>query len=169
MGEAERVNSPRDISHISVAHTEAGKFWEMRFRGRILRENRETLRFASRIYMRVAYVPVAIAQWAASGACPPRQNQILFSALLNWSHPHSDTSFVVFGVRLTQIAKSHADNPPSTCDGFSETCPKRPISHPPPTSAGATTSQPLGRPTGAPSLLPLASGPTRSQLWEALN
>ena len=167
MGEAERVNSPRDISHISVAHTEAGKFWERRFRGRILRENRETLRFASRIHMRVA-----IAQWAASGACPPRapgQNQILFSALLNWSHPHSDTSFVVFGVRLTQIAKSHADNPPSTCDGFSETCPKRPISHPPPTSAGATTSQPLGRPTGAPSLLPLASGPTRSQLWEALN
>ena len=87
--------APRCVA--SVAHTEAGKFWERRFRGRILRENRETLRFASRIYMRVAYMPVAIAQWAASGACPPRQNQILFSALLNWSHPHSDTSFVVFG------------------------------------------------------------------------
>ena len=126
-------------------------------------------KIGKRSVSRVAYMPVAIAQWAASGACPPRRDRIFFSSLLNWSHPQSGTSFVMFGTRCTHIRKSYTDDPPSTCDGCPKPCPKHPISHPPPTSAGPTTSQPLGRPTGAPSLLPLASGPTRSQLWEALN
>ena len=47
----------------------------------------------------------------------------------------------MFGVRLTRIAKPTADNPPSTCDGFSESCPKRPISHPPPTGPSPRTAQ----------------------------
>ena len=168
MGEAERVNSPRDIS---VAHTEAGKFWDMRFRGRILRENRETLRFASRIH--ASRNSTMGCQRRLAAACQGNHG-IFFSSPLAEAPPQTSTSPALFGVRSMHIANPDLDNPPSTCDGLLQTCPKHPVSRPPPTCANPRASQPLGHgrwgaPLVHPPQPPLASVPARHQLWEALN
>ena len=53
--------------------------------------------------------------------------QIFLSSPLAEAPPQTSTSPALFGVRSMHIAKSHADNPPSTCDGLLQTRPKQHI------------------------------------------
>jgi hypothetical protein len=55
----------------------------------------------------------------------------------------------MFRTRCTRIRKSYTDNTPSTCDGCPKTCPKHPISRPPPTRAVPVAAGPSSKPKQA--------------------